>query len=221
MSDSSIVIPHHSLIEALETATALNGRFGQDCFLEANYALKLPLAFIQKCNGQPEINPVPCQRCPVRLDRVIELEPEQQARFAEIQLAYAQDWEIAAGNRYQQQLARRKYHQLKQVFRSEVLTPLVDMEISAGVTLIYGGFFFDALCQDAPDGRFYTVETLIHFSHPVSSEDLHLRERRVECDRIIRYRILGVDDAEWIRQNEPRRALNAEMWRELLVTRLL
>ncbi len=208
------------MVEALETAQALNGKFGQDCFLLPDHSLSLPLTFIQQClqtSAQPD--PEPCKRCPTRLDREIELDPKQQAQLLEIQAIYQQDWVAAAGNPYRRRLARRKLHQLKLKLRAEVLTPLVDLEITPGVTLVYGGFFLDALCQHAPDGRSYTVETLIHFTHPVSAEDLFLREHRVQCDRILRYRIPGLDDAEWMRQNEPRQTLDAQAWRALLLKR--
>jgi len=228
MDDSTafITIPHTSLNAALETAEYFGAAFGKDCLLEPeshNLRISLDLVdskIVEALEISPTPLPTPQKFSPTRTDFTLELDTANQARLAEIELVYLQEWEAANGDLDAQDIAYRDMRTAKKALRSQFLTSLIEAAAGPG-TLVYGGWFANATCLERPDGQWRRVETLIHFTHPVSPEDLYLRECRVTCDRIIRYHIPGLDDAEWIRQNEPRQRLDAAKWRSLLLQRHL
>jgi hypothetical protein len=228
MDDSTafITIPHTSLESALETAEYFGATFGKDCLLEPeshNLRISLDLVdtkIVEDLERSPASPSTPQKFSPTRTDFTLELDTASQARLAEIELVYLQEWEAANGDRTAQQSAYRDRQSAIRQLRLQFLSSLVEPAANGG-TLIYGGWFPNAVSLDYPDGQWRQVETLIHFAHPISPEDLYLRECRVSCDRIIRYHIPGLDDAEWIRQNEPRQRLDAAKWRSLLLQRYL
>jgi hypothetical protein len=222
MAESTfIVLPHTSTSEAIDTAQSFGGVFGKDCFLQSDNSLKIALDLIDDLIVQelrtPPAAPVAIpQEEPTRIDRTISMDMAQEIQLAQIEVDFLADWETAQGDRAAENAAFKKRAIAKKMLRSRVLTPLVQMELSPESNLAYGGFFDRATCLDWPDGKARTAHTLIHFSHPSSPEELWLREQRVNCRLILRYQIPGLDDAEWIRQNEPRQDLDCSGWRSLL-----
>ena len=103
--------------------------------------------------------------------------------------------------------------------RDRVVLSFVQIDIAPS-SLVYGAVVPTVTCLTEPDGRAYAIEVLIHASHPASAEDLYLREKRVECDRILRYHCPSLDDAQWLKQNEPRETMDAIGWRKSLRDRL-
>ncbi|MBD2019323.1 hypothetical protein H6F43_03885 [Leptolyngbya sp. FACHB-36] len=204
------------------TAEQFQAVFGRDCFLLDHFNLRVSLDVVDRMisrsleRSTPPPPHVLTPAPPERIDRTIDLTQAQQLQLLEIDLQFQSDW-IASENREAERAARRSWQQAKEMLRRQVITPLITAD-ATGSTLIYGfGHHASSITVlDSPDGKRYQVDTLIHASHPVSPEDLYLRELRVEAGRIIRYRIPGLDDAAWMKQNEPRGPLDPQAWRSLL-----
>jgi hypothetical protein len=96
-------------------------------------------------------------------------------------------------------------------FRMRVLEGLIKADTLTGA-IVFGDGFSEALRR--PDGLHRYGTVLIHASHPANAEELYLRESQCTVDRIIRYRVPGLDDAEWMRQDEPRETMDAIAWRK-------
>lgn len=155
-----------------------------------------------------------------RVDRTLVMDATQQARLIEIDAVYLEEWQQANGEWELQRLARAKQQQAKIKLRSQVIEQYAAMDVKPGNTLVYGGVLPGAVCLDVPDGQQRSVERLIHFSHPVNGDELWLRECRVQAERVIRYRVPGLDDAQWMMQDEGRSGLDAAGYREILKQRL-
>ena len=216
MISNPISIPTDSLLSGLEKINRLSLTLGQDCQIWPDHIL-LDLGAIDRLKAPPTTQPEFIQT--TRRDVEIQLSPESNLQSLQIDAEFTRDWANAEGDRELERIARAKHLRAKAELREQIITPYVLEECMAGKILLYGGDILLAYCLPFPDGRAWTVDTLIHFSHPGSPEELYVRERRVTAREIIRYRVPGLDDAAWERQNEPRGMLDAIGWRELLLNR--
>jgi hypothetical protein len=227
MSDS-VVIPHHSLLECLQTIQRLKLVLGRDCQFDESFDLRIPLQTVDRLLedglNQPDLtSPVKTLLTTTaeRIDRVIDLIPDLQLKALQISNQFQADWAAAGDDRGMERLARRRQLEAQRELRLEAIAPYVMADIVYGSTLLYGLRFEGVIPLQYPDGKAYVVKSLIHQSHPATPEDLYLREVRAVAEKIYRYRVPGLDDGDWFRQNEPRSTLDAQGWRKLLAARIM
>lgn len=219
------------MYEVLQTVCKLGIILGRDCQFSEDFNLKIPIVVLDRLieeglkNPDTALSPQPSALSPQppaeRIDRVIELSSQQQIALMQIENQFQIDWLESDGSEDLQRKARRTQQIAKRQLRDDIVLPYATGDLVISSSLVYGAMLPMVASLGYPDGRAFTVEALIHFSHPTSPEDLYLREKRVTAKRIYRYRIPGLDDAEWMRQNEPRGPLDAKGWRDLMRTRLL
>ena len=203
-------------MNGLSKINTLGLTLGKDCAIAPDHIL-LDLDTIDRLKAPPTTQPEFIQT--TRRDVEIQLSPDSNLQSLQIDAEFTQDWANAEGDRELERIARAKHIKAKAELREQIITPYVLEDCLEGDVLLYGGDILLAYCRSFPDGRAWTVDKLIHFSHPGSPEELYARERRVTAREIIRYRVPGLDDADWERQNEPREMLDAIGWRELLLNR--
>jgi hypothetical protein len=85
------------------------------------------------------------------------------------------------------------------MLRMDIVRRIATQDVR-GRTLVYGGELPGA---EAVGSKPVECDTLIHLSHALSADDLKERERGIQAQRILRYRIKGIDDVAWERQNQP------------------
>jgi hypothetical protein len=147
-----------------------------------------------------------------RIDHDIILTPDQCNQLTGIGIRFNADLERAGDDVNAQIDAAIAYGKAKAQMRWAIVTPLAESIMAQSPSqLIYKSQY--------PDGRSYFVRSLIHLTHPASPEELWLREHRVTAKSIYRFHVVGLDDAEWDAQNEPRREWGDRVWRELLLGR--
>lgn len=224
-SKPEIVIACASLTEALDTASSLQAKLAVEAWLVPNtFNLRVSLDHVDnqiiKHLKQVQLDTgtvvTPASE-PVWLDYEVDLETEALAQLAVFRAKFANEWNAANGDAIAEKSAYLRVLRRKQELRFKLLRDRVALDATPE-SLIYGpsAANFPCECIPKPDGKARVVTSVIHLSHPTSPEDLYLRHQRIICDRIIRYHIPGLDDPEWIRQNEPRSQMDARAWRELL-----
>lgn len=227
----SITIPLRSLQEAFTKLTELKAILGHTARLKDGLKLSVDLNHIdtliessmeKKARSRSQFEIPPSAIPPVeRIDRVIFMTAEHQLELLKIDTEYEMAFSNADGVWERIEKAREEHLAAKRHLRLDILAVFVSIDTS-GLTLIYGDRLFDsAVVLDNPDGRARTVDTLIHYTHPVSPEELYLREQRVSAKRIIRYQVPGLDDGDWMRQDEPQSDLDADAFRKIIRDRLL
>lgn len=224
-----IVIPCSSIRDALIKAEEFDAIFAKDCFLqEGTSNLRFDADFIDDRMIEAmeverileETKPQPRQFSkPVRVDTALELDSEGNIELLQIEASFLEAWQDANGDQDVLRQAQANRQRLRRKLRLDFLDSIIRRSVVGGDTLIYGLEVNGAVCLEEADGNTHEVEVLIHATHPASPEDLYLRERQVQCDRILRWRIPGLDDGDWMRQNEPRETLDAKAWRRLLSDR--
>jgi len=218
---SSISIPHNSLLDSLETLHRLGAVLGQDAVINTDYTLQVQMThiddlIIQQLRQNPAPEPPERIAPPERIDRVILLDNSQEIERAQIEANFLEAWE-AASNPEAQTEAYEQRNRERRELRLRAISPFVQLDVLPERTLVYGTGRFDfAECIPRYDGRSRQVHTLIHHTHPTSPEELWLREHKVIAERIIRYRIKGLDDADWDRQNQPRGEIDAKALRGIV-----
>ena len=112
-----------------------------------------------------------------------------------------------------------EWQRFRRKLRLRIIRHLAQGDVIANDTVVYGEPLEGARLIDQPTGERIRVMRLIHLTHPVSPEDLYLREHNIHCSTIYRYRTIGLDDSDWLRQNEPRNRMDAIAYRHLLLER--
>lgn len=172
---------------------------------------------VQQLRQNPAPEPPERIAPPERIDRVILLDNSQEIERAQIELNFLEAWDAAKGNPDAQIEAYEQQKRERRELRLRAIAPFVQLDILPERTLVYGTGEFDfAECIPRYDGMPRQVHTLIHHTHPVLPEELWLREHKVTAERIIRYRIKGLDDAEWDRQNQPRGEIDVKTLRGIV-----
>lgn len=221
----AITIPYDSVPDAFAVLDRLSLRAGRDAIVDMDGTIhildeaidRIIQDFLRlKRQPLPKLPPEPDR---YRQDRVIPLPVWAQTlllkhkRSFVLAMAEAKDDIDAQGRAIAQwQLFRRK-------LRLRVIRHLAQADVIANDTAVYGGSLDGARSLEAPTGEVIRVERLIHLTHPVSPEDLYLREHNIHCSSIFRYRCPGLDDGDWHTQNEPRDRLDAIGYRHLLLER--
>ncbi len=228
-SNKFVSIPCRSLVESIDTLTQLKATLGQNCHINLDtFTLQVSLELIDHCIAQDLQTPPPprfAEKPPiVRIDKPIRMLPYRELELAKLQSAFYQNWTAAANDYRLQRQAHHEYQYHCSQLRDRIVAPYARTDVS-GLTLVYGKLEADSrtppfLSLDYPNGQAITVQTLIHYTHPSSAEELALREQRIQAERIIRYYVPGLDDAAWVLQNEPRDRLDAIGWRTLIRRRL-
>jgi len=230
---TTILVSNATLADALKTTATLGLILGQDCRLEFDHSLTIDVDAVLRhleANPRPaeDINPAeeppqPTQQ-PERIDRIIPLSESYGAVARAITEKHERQLEMLALHSEPEAAFTdliRSTVRARLELRSRIIEPWIEGDIKAGSTLVYGRREFSgAECLLYPDGKLRDVEALIHDDHPVSPEDLFLREHRTNAKRIYRYRIERLDDQEWAFQNDLLNPLDAQGWRELLTQRL-
>ena len=216
---SLIKIPCENLLSTVTKLNELKLIIGRDCKLEGR-TIVVTLDAIDKVLedylNEQEVEEIP-QRETVRTDRVIHMTDAVRLELLAVEASFVRDWNAAEAERVLEQIAIDDRRIAKQQLRSRILLPHVLNDIDPASTIVYGDGIEVCPCLEVPDGKERSVEKLIHYAHPCSPEELKLRESRIIANEIIRYRVPGLDDAEWMRQNEPIVQLN---WRELVKERI-
>lgn len=215
-----IYITTDSFQTAIERLKQLDGTLTKNVWLEPdNLTLKIDFelaekAFIDRIPSPPsETKPSESSHhAPTRIDRSIPLNMEQSAEWTNITLDFAGRYLRSTNPAEQEKIAEDRATVARQ-FRWGVIKSIVEMDKIAD-SIVFGGDFPDSI--DFPDGTHRHATVLIHASHPANAEELYLRESQTTCDRIIRYRVPGLDDADWIRQDNQRDTLDSIGWRKLL-----
>lgn len=217
MSDS-ISISHNSLLDCVTRVTKLGCTLGQDCTIQNNNLVVnldwIDQRIIEDLESQPQPTepPAPTQR----IDRELMIDDDSKQQILLIEAEYLEAYTAANGVYRVCADALNVRSRKLQAIRDAIVKRYVPFDIS-GETLIYGPDIFKAQCLAYPDGRSRHLRTLIHFTHPRSAEELMIRESRITAERIVRYRVPGLDDAEWMRQNRTVAiALSAQRLREVI-----
>jgi hypothetical protein len=217
----SILLSKPNLLDAVKTATKLGLSIGEYCTVSAD-GLAVDLDWLDQLLESDLATPnTPVESSkpaePTRITRTVELTSEQSLAHEEIQLRFAQNYAEAQGNDAQRAIAVQARKQDLAAFRQQVLAPLAQADVIQGRSLVYG-YPLNGAELIAVDGQKRITHRLIHFTNAVSAEDLKLREYRVEAVEIIRYRIPGVDDAEWMAMDDVLHwPMDVEGWRSLLL----
>lgn len=213
-----MIIKHSDLLSCLETIEKLGLAIGDNCQIQfPSYNLLVFTEAIPSIlANQPALSLPPVPRPPETIDRQIELIPQHQERYSELSEHFAEQYGNAF-NDQQRQDALKDFQMAVELLRLHILTPIVQADIQGLRALVYGQMAgINLICLNQPDGRKYNVDVLVHLAHPHSAEELHLRERRVHCQRILRYHLPPLDSGAWQKQNQPERRLDATGWREML-----
>ncbi len=217
---SPIYITNDSFQAAIEQLKQLDGTLTKNAWLEPdNLTLKIDFELAEKVLidriPSPPIETKPSESphfAPTRIDRRIPLNLEQSAEWTNITLDFAGRYLRSIDPVESHKIAEDRATVARQ-FRWNVIRSIVEMDKIQG-SIVFGGDFPDSI--DFPDGTHRNATVLIHASHPANAEELYLRESQTTCDRIIRYRVPGLDDSDWIRQDNQRDSLDSIGWRKLL-----
>jgi hypothetical protein len=213
--DNTIYISNQDTAGAIDRAFQFGGTFAKDCWLQPDgTTLKIDLALAERVmvDGMESAAPEPSENpaIPTRIDRTYPLSETDQAEWIQIGMEFGRRYREAQSLSERSQVISDQEAIAKQ-FRMRVLKPLIEADM-VGDPIVFGTGFPDALLR--PDGLHRYGGVLIHASHPLNAEELYLRESQCTVSQIIRYRIPGLDDAEWIRQNEPRETMDTIAWRK-------
>jgi hypothetical protein len=217
-----MIIRHADLASCLQAVTGLNLTLGQGCrILFPSYDLEIFPSAIFKLLNQPTVEAVePAPLPPTYVDREVLPNLAQKAHYDELTELFISNYQDAPTDEQRRQ-AFLDYRRSVTDLRLHIIQPIAEQDIDDQTALIYGGLHIPGCVSiDRPDGRHYIVDLLVHYSHPVSPEELRLRERRVTCKKILRYYVPGLDDARWQQQNQQRQSLDADGWRTLIAHRL-
>lgn len=120
-----------------------------------------------------------------------------------------------------QEISHEDYRAQRREIRQKILGKFLPLHIDPTQhNLIYG--LNISGCKPAiADGAPRRCDLLIHATHPVSSEDLWLREQGIEAKTITHAIVLGFDEPFMQRWNDlsPSIPMTAEQWRKLLYAR--
>ncbi|MGL5060789.1 MAG: hypothetical protein ACRC62_12505 [Microcoleus sp.] len=215
-----IYITNDSFRDAIEHLKNLGGTLTKNAWLESdNTTLRIDFELAEKAfidrippnDSETKASELSHHR-PTRIDRTIPLNLEQSAEWTSITLDFAGRYLQSTNPAEQEKIAEDRTTAAR-LFRWNVIKSILEMDMIED-HIIYGGDFPQSI--PFPDGIHRSAIALIHASHPANAEELHLRESQVTCDRIIRYRVPGLDDADWIRQDNQRDSLDSIGWRKLL-----
>lgn len=149
---------------------------------------------------------------PERIDREIVLTDADQLNVLQAKADF-----LNSTNKQQGYKQMRSSHE---AIRTTIVLRNLPLDIQ-GHTIIYGLSHPQAESIGC-DGIPRSCNTLIHGSHALSPEDEYLRERQITCDRIVRYFIPGLDDAQWSLINQPLRwPMTIQEWRLLCLDKVM
>lgn len=215
-----IKIPHPDNQSAIVQMLQIGGKLAQNCWIDPDNTLRVNLGLAEQVmidNMDQSIDRMPDEpdSMPTRFDRVIPLTIEQSSEWLTIGHEFARQYNQAVTLEEKRSIVGAR-DRTSQQFRYRVIKPHIEADLPADrvEAVIFGGDFPTSI--ESPDGMRRYCTMLVHASHPTSAEELYLREAQTVCQRIFRYRIPGVDDAEWIRQEEPREPLDVAGWRRLI-----
>lgn len=187
----TVVIPHSSVREAIQTASALKLIIGADCQLNfQDYSLEiatgkvLNLLFLDFSNRpSDQIAPI---LPPQRVDRIILLSDADTHAMRAIEDDFRKsDGDYLSYHRYVIALTQLRY---------QAIAPHLIIDLARSNTVIYGNAQYERVtCLLYPDGVHRTVRVLIHLSNPLSPLEQWDRERYVTAAKIVRYCVVGID----------------------------
>lgn len=222
-----IPVYHEDLEAAFETLSRLGLTAGIDAVVELDGTVRLkapsltPMVetHIQQ-QQEKKVKASTPQPSPRRQDRSVPLPTWAHTRLLARQVAFIHEFGNTK-NTDRQADAIATWQDYRRRLRISLLEPIVQGDVVIGSTVIYSPpvAIEGARVLAQPTGETIRCDRLIHLSHPVNPEDLYLRERGISCKEIYRYRVLGLDDADWATQNEPLQAIAPDNYRQLLIAR--
>lgn len=227
MAPKSMEIPHNDLKSAFATLARMGLKAGADATVALDGTVTLlPAAcdrlievYIHSRGDDPESQPIepPAKPQHLRRDRRVLLPQWAELKLIDRHRAFI----VALGQDDVIDItaAHQEFKDYRRRLRLNVIHDYAQGDVVTGNTYCYGGQLEGATPLETPTGEIIRCDRLIHCTHPVSPEDLYLREANVWCSEIYRYYVPGLDDGEWIAQNEPLQAINPESYRELLLAR--
>lgn len=157
---------------------------------------------------------------PQRITRIVPLDGEARIHFLTNQANYLEAIAQANDDPPAQLAAWQTWQSTCRHLRDTIVSAVAELDCDRQPTLVYGATLNQAQ-RIFPNGQRRECHTLIHATHAESPEDLWLREYRIDCQRIISYRVPDLDDAAWHRNREPRRPITSEVFRDTAYSRLL
>lgn len=226
MALKSIDIPHSSPKAAFATLERLGLKPGPDAYVGIDGTVHiLPSICGQLIEAYVSTRPQTAPP-PVALSRPQSHRHDRRVTFpqwAELKLLQRHRAFLAAVNESEDPQAQRRalqdWHNYRRQLRLNIIHEYAQGDVVHGNTYCYGGDLDGATRIDTPTGEVIRCDRLIHYTHPVNPEDLHLREAAIWCAEVYRYHIPGLDDGPWAAQNEPLQAIAPESYRELLWAR--
>lgn len=220
----AITIPQNSIIDAFGLLDRLALRAGKDAVVDLDGTIHILDEAIDRLiqvylRNQLQPQPLPPASDPYRQDRVIPMPIWSQTLFLKHQRSFIQAMNDAGDDLGDQAKAIAAWQLFRRKLRLRIIRHLAQGDVIPNDTVVYGGALDGARLLEAPTGEPIRVERLIHLTHPVSPEDLYLREYNIHCRSIYRYRCPGLDDGDWLAHNEPRDRLDSRSYRQLLLER--
>ena len=221
----AITIPYNSVPDAFAVLDRLSLRAGKDAIVDLDGTIHILDEAIDRIiqsylrvKRQPVPEPPPEPDC-YRQDRVIPMPVWAQTLLLKHRRSFVQAVAEAKDDVDAQGKAIAQWQAFRRSLRLRVIRHVAQGDVIANDTVVYGGALEGARLLEAPTGETVRALRLIHLTHPVSPEDLYLREHNIHCSSIFRYRCPGLDDGDWHTQNEPRERLDAMSYRHLLMER--
>lgn len=223
MAAKFISVSYDSLEAAFSALDKLGLTAGLDAIIELDATIRLkPQAISRLIEAFLRSNkpPDPGPECPnpIRRDRVIHITRAANLKLLEGHQKFLAAVDAAGDDLKARQAALEAWAQYRRSLRLELVLPAAEADVVQGSTGCYGAELPGATTLQNT-GEIIRCDRVIHITHPVSPEDLHLRERNVWCKEIFRYHVPGLDDAAWNYQNEPLQTITPEGYRELLALR--
>lgn len=225
MAEKSITVSTNGLEDAFNILERLQLTAGYDATVAYDGTLHVkaesldPLVeeYMQAMSKAEPDDPVD-RPDPSRRDVTVHIPDWARLELMEHQAKFIDDY-ANAQTKDQQLGAVQAWKDYRNKLRIDLITPIAQGHVIHGHTCCYGGTLEGAQTLTEITGEQIRCDRLIHLTHPVSPEDLLMRESRVWCSSIVRYRVPGLDDAAWVAQNEPLQDINPETYRELLFWR--
>jgi hypothetical protein len=222
---NTIDIPHDDLKSAFDTLSRLGLIAGPDATVDLDGTIHILPATADRLveahiHNRADPAPPPTLTAPPRprrQDRRIILPPWAENKLLQLHRAFLALANDAGDDIQAIRKAQCQWQHSRCRLRKAIIHDYAQADVVHGNTYCYGADLDGAHRLDQPTGEVIRCDRLIHYTHPVSPEDLALREARVWCVEVYRYHIPGLDDAQWQAQNEPLQPLTPDSYRELLV----
>ena len=222
-AETPITIKNPSLLAAIQRVQAIEATLGSQAQIDSvTFNVTVGMDHVdQMVERSLTATPLPAPtepRDPQRIDRDIPITPDHLRLYNLILEGYSREFASADGSQILLKAAKARREQGIHDLRMSLIRPIAVKDVQ-GSTCVYGGSL-EGATTIGREHRPKECDTLIHLTHPISPDDLLERESRPLAKRIVRYRILGLDDAAWERQNQSASwPLDPDAWDNLIFSR--